>query len=538
MNYNVIIDNLSLEDLVGQVLCYQIPTKANPKEVEEMVKRVKPGGIFLTNMERDQVKLYTDMVNKYAKIPVIVSSDVENGPEIAVKGSGSIPHQMAVAAANDPTLMKKAGSITAKVSRKNGIHWTYSPVVDLIYNKSAAASNIRAFGDKVDTVINNAKAFIDGAEENRYLITTCKHFPGDFMDDRNAHFVTTINDMTKEQWMESYGKIYKTMIDNGIMSIMAAHCSLPAFEDADSIHPVFGAPPAVLSYNLLTKLLKETLGFEGCIVSDAMSMIGVASRVDSLDEIAVKFLNAGGDMVLFPEQNDFDNILNAVKNGIVSIDRLKDAVKRVLKLKERARLFENQEDIYNEIGELPDIREISQEIANKSIKVVRDIQNVIPVDLKKGSKVLMLNIVEPYYHQPPTNHEFDALKDEFEKAGMYVEVYTNVNHYKVKELLDKFDVITVNSYLSCLTYHGATSRVGWNNIHLFWRGYLLTHPKLIFTSFGDPCKLYDFPYLKTYINAFSFSNESQRAVANVIMGKIKPVGKNPISFPPFFENEL
>ena len=121
---------------------------------------------------------------------------------------------------------------------------------------------------------------------------------------------------------------------------------------------------------------------------------------------------------------------------------------------------------------------------------------------------------------------------------MYVEVYTNINHYKVKEIMNDFDVILVNNHLSCITYHGSTMRVGWNNIHLFWRGYLLHHPKLIFVSFGDPGKLYDFPYLKTYVNAFSHTPESQRAVAKVVMGKIKAVGKNPISFPPFFEREI
>ncbi len=538
MDLKKLVDSMSLEDLAGQVLCYDISRKDNPDEVVEIIKKIKPGGLFLTGMPRERVALYTDTVNSVTKVPVIISSDVENGPETAVVGSGYIPHQMAWGAANDPDLIKKAGDITARISRANGIHWTFSPVVDSIYNKAAAASNIRAISDSDDAIIKIAESFIEGSEKNGYLITTCKHFPGDYLDDRNAHFVTTINTMTQEQWLASYGKIYKHMIDKGISAIMAAHCALPAFEDEKNIDPIFGPPPAVLSYNLLTKLLKERLGFEGCIVSDAMSMIGVASRVNDLSEVAIKFLNAGGDMVLFPEPEDYENIINAVKTGILPIERLKDAVYRVLKLKQRARLFEDQDKIYEEIGELPNIREVSQEIADKSINVVRDVQGIIPTKLEKGSKILMIGMVEPLYHAQPTNHEFDAMKDEFEKAGMIVDVYSNPNHKFVKEIMDNYDMVLINCNFACMNYHGATQRVGWNNIHVFWRGYVLAHPKLIFTSFGEPTKIYDFPYLKQYINAFSFCDESQRAVAKVIMGKIKAQGKSPIEYKPFFEREI
>ena len=180
----------------------------------------------------------------------------------------------------------------------------------------------------------------------------------------------------------------------------------------------------------------------------------------------------------------------------------------------------------------------SQKIADKSVKVVRNLQNVIPANLKIGSKILMVNIVEPHYHAKPTNHEYDALKDEFVKEGMFVDVYTNISHRQVKEIMDNYDLVLINCNFAPHNYHGATMRVGWNNIHLFWRGYILQHPKVIFTSFGDAYKLFDFPYLKNYINAFSFVEESQRAVAKLIMGKIKPQGKNPVDFPPFFNREV
>ena len=538
MDYDKLIESLSLEDMVGQLLCYDISPKDDPKEVEKILTKIKPGGLFLTGMDKERIALYTDIVNKNTKIPVIISSDIENGPETAIKNSGMFPHPMAWGATDDPDLIKEAGEVSAKICRINGVHWTFSPVVDVNYNFQNSAGNIRCISDKPDHVIKIASAFIDGVQENGYMAATAKHFPGNGIDERNAHFVTTINPMSQEEWMDSYGKVYKNMINNKVQSIMIGHDALPSFQSNDEIDADFGPLPAVLSYSLMTDLLKNKLGFEGCIVSDAMSMIGVASRVNSLNEVAVKFIKAGGDMVLFPEPEDFNNLIKAVNDGVISIERIKDAVKRVLKLKNSVRLFEDQTAVLSEINSKTSVDDIGQRIADKSIKLVRNLSNVIPAKVSKGDKVLLVNIVEPYYHATPTNHEFDALKDELEKNGLIVDVVTNTNHRKMAEVMHNYKLLLVNCNFSSQTYHGSSLRVGWNNIHAFWRGYILQHPNLIFTSFGDPYKLYDFPYLKTYINAFSHSNMSQRAVAKVILGQIEPIGKNPVSFKNFFTIEV
>ena len=372
-------------------------------------------------------------------------------------------------------------------------------------------------------------------QEHGNLIACAKHFPGQGRDERNSHFVTTINDLSKEEWMQTYGRVYKEMIAQGVPSIMVGHGALPAYEK--DIDPIFGAPPAVLSYSLMTELLKGELGFDGCIVSDAMSMIGVAARVKNLEDLAVDYLNAGGDMILFPEPTDYDNILAAVKSGKLSMTRLKDAVRRVLKLKMAARLFEDQAAFEAEIPDVTqeDIVKISQKIANKSIKVVRDYNGVLPLRPTKGKKALFLNMLEPY--GGIRYNEFNAMQDEFEKNGYMVKQLFNAGHKQIKEIMDEYDVVIVNCKMSSKDYHGSTLRVGWSTIMTFWRGYVLQHPNFLFVSYGDPYKLYDMPYLKEYINAFSYTAESQRAVVNVILGNIPAVGKNPVEFEGFFKRE-
>ena len=300
-----ILKSLSMEDMVGQLLCYDISPKDDPCEVEKVLSEIKPGGLFLTDMTAEQIRAYTDMANKYTKVPVIIASDVEHGPEIVVKGTGELPLPMAWGACNDEKLLKRAGEETAKICRKNGVHWTFAPVVDLNKNFRCPECNIRAVSDSPEAVVRIAGAYLEGIEKNGLMVAGCKHFPGQGMDERNSHFCTTENPLSKEEWMATYGYVYKEMIQKGAASIMIGHGALPAFEKDNDF--LLGPPPAILSKSLMTDLLKGELGFDGCLVSDAMSMVGATAR-SALDKLAVRFINAGGDVVLFPEPSDFQRI--------------------------------------------------------------------------------------------------------------------------------------------------------------------------------------------------------------------------------------
>ena len=527
------ISELTLEDLVGQTLCLSISNKSKPEEVEEIVKRVKPGGIFVLNMTQESVQFYRDMVNKYVKIPVAVTSDVEDGPHTPFEGGATVPNQMAFGACDDTELVERAGRVTAQLCRKNGVVWGFNPVVDINYNYNCPETNIRAISDKPEHVIKIASAYVKGMQKDGMMAVTAKHFPGQGLDDRNSHLVTTENSFSKSRWMRTYGKVYKEMFKIGVKSVMVGHSALPAFQTEKD---AFGYYPATISKSLITGLLKGKLGFDGVVVSDAMGMIGISSRIP-LEELPIKFLEAGGDMILFPKPFDFDNILKAVEQGKLSVDRLKDAVSRIIKLKQWLHLFET-ENPFKDLEIEDNIDEIALKIAQKSIKVLRDYAGVIPTKLEKGSKILLLNIVEPFFNKPPTGKEFAPLKEEFEKNGMVVDSMDNADYRKVNEIKDNYDLIMINSILSSRNYHGGTMRAGWNSCYMLWDAYALNHPRVIFTSFGDPYKIHDFPYAKTYVNTFSFYAESQIAMARVVLGQMKPEGKNPVEFKGYFKREV
>ncbi len=529
--YTDMVADLPLDELIGQLMCVNISANTTPEQFEEYCKIRKPGGIFALRRTGDEMKTFLEIANRYSPIPVIAASDIERGPGMGLLGERMLPDCMAWGACNDTELLKKAGEETAKICRKNGVHWTFAPVVDLNINPNNPESNIRSISDEPSRVIAMAGAHMEGMQEQGYMVTACKHFPGQGMDDRNSHFVTVDNPLSKRKWLSTYGAIYKEMIRRGTPAIMTGHITLPAFQPADE--GPLGPLPATLSKALTTDLLKGKLGFKGCVVSDAMGMIGASSHCP-IDEMIVRFFNVGGDMYLFPRIIDYDFLKKAAEDGTVSMERLRDAAARVMYLKDRARLFEDQEKVLAEIEDNVPIAETSQKIADKSIKVVWDKDGIIPAKLSKGSKVLLVNAMEDFFHKAPAGNEFEPLKQVFTDAGYEVTELFVPSYAKIKEERDKYDLILVNLRFSSRDTHGGSLRIAWDNIDAFWHTYIFQHPNVVLTSFGDPYKIREFPYVKTYINAFSATEDSQRAVAKVILGQITPQGKNPVNFPPYF----
>ena len=185
-----LFNELSLEDLAGQLMCIQMNgKKMSDEEFEELAKKIKPGGLFFgLDTTRETIEKCTEIVNKYAKVPVIIACDVENGPGCVLKDETNLPRAMAWGACDDAELIESAGRATGKICRKNGIHWTFAPVVDINYNKDNPVVNVRAISDSPKQVVKIAGAYIRGLQENGMMMTACKHFPGDGLDDRNQHF--------------------------------------------------------------------------------------------------------------------------------------------------------------------------------------------------------------------------------------------------------------------------------------------------------------------------------------------------------------
>ena len=373
-----------------------------------------------------------------------------------------------------------------------------------------------------------------GYQKNGMMVAGCKHFPGDGVDGRNQHFCTTVNSLSKEDWMNSFGMVYKEMFKAGTASVMVAHISLPSYDE--KIDDILGYPPASLSYNLQTKLLKGELGFEGCIVSDALSMVGACAVVDH-DRLAIEFVKAGGDVLLFPLPEWHGYIKAAVENGEIPMERIDDAVRRIITMKDKARLFENQEDVLKDITHEYDIAEMAARISEKSICKIRDARNLIPLKLSKGDKILIINLKYGKNPLPFYDCELDVVEEELKKRGFETVSFVNPSRADIESHMGDSAAVLINNHIGQVSA-GGSKRINWEHIAPFWRGEVLKHKNMIFTSFGDPYKLYDYPFLSTYINTHSTMVSSQRAFVKALLGEIPFEGKNPVSLEGFFEAEV
>ena len=482
------IEELTLDELIGQLLCYETGS-FSVEQYDEIIKKTKAGSVYMHLTDRERAAGLLAAHKKYCKVPTMLVADVEEGAG-NICGGVEFPSMMGCSATDDQELMKKAYHVTAQAERKEGVSLALSPVVDINYNTKSSVLNVRAASDSPDQVIKMGKAMLEGLQQDGLMAACCKHFPGDGMDDRNQHFMTTINPMSREEWMNTYGRVYREMIKAGTMAIMVAHIALPAFDE--KIDDIMGYPPATLSKNLMTGLLKGELGYDGCIVSDAMCMVGACAMAPA-ERLAVEYLKAGGDMGLFPLPTDFDYTKAAVESGEITMERLKDAVLRIWRLKNSLGLFDEADAPTEEMLNPPyDNEELEQELTDKSLTVIRDTQGIIEnTALKAGDKVL--HVVSVQVHRFVKEKEYPALTEELEKHGVKVTAVVNPGHYELNKILKDYDAVLLTSCFHSMNNNGGSNRIGWPQAMTMWRAYILQHPRLIFASLGDPYKLYEYP---------------------------------------------
>lgn len=533
-----LIEKMTLDELVGQVLNFDLSFPDFPiEELEDLCAEVHPGSLFvdggsqvmkhLTDKERN--RYYADIANKHAPVPTIFCTD---GHIDTIKDYFSL---MAWGAVDDPELIESFGRAYAAEMRDNGEHIFLGPVADISVNKDNPITSTRAVSDSAEHVKKIDGAYVRGLTSNDGVIACCKHFPGDGMDDRNQHYCTTINSCGKQEWMDTYGAVYKEMFKNGAKAVMCAHISLPSWQPEEECLPITGYLPGSLSKTLMTDLLKGELGFDGCIISDAMNMIG-AVAVCPREELGVRFIEAGGDMMLFAQKIDFYEIRKAIQSGRISMERIKDAVKRVLILKNTVGLLDGRE--YKKPEGLPTLNEIIEKASKRSFVIERNFDDILPLDIKQGGKILVINM-QPERQVHRKADAFDAFAQTLTEKGFTVDVkMTPFVHLELMGADKEYEcIIVISAYVAGLG-SGGTLRMGADHMGPFWDGVGLRHPKMIYVSLGDPYKLYEHPFLHTYVNGFTGGYYSQRALAGLLLGEIEPLGKNPVELKGFFKRDV
>jgi beta-glucosidase len=336
------INALSLEQQVAQMVVVrasgylfdhqiQYPAWEPPAAtLQHWLQNLGVGGVILLGGSAPELALRSQQLQDWAKIPLLIAADIEEGVGQRFLGATWFPPPMALGAIarKDLTLAQQyafqMGAVIAQEALAIGINWVLAPVVDVNNNPDNPVINIRAFGETSTEVSQLTTAFIQGAQQYRVL-TTAKHFPGHGDTAVDSHLELPVLPHTPERLAEIELPPFTAAIKAGVDTVMSAHLLIPAW-DAEK--------PATLSGRILTGELRQNLGFEGLIVTDALVMGAIANGYGA-NEAPILALEAGADILLMPvdPEGAIQAICQAVKTGRISPQRIQASVERIWQAK-------------------------------------------------------------------------------------------------------------------------------------------------------------------------------------------------------------
>lgn len=384
---------MTVDQKIGQLIMVRASTKGKKGERASILNQIRKyhiGGIcFFQGDPRRQV----DYINEFqaaSKIPLLVSIDGEWGLGMRYsEHTMSFPRQLTLGAIQDNSLIYEMGKEVARQMRRTGIHINFAPVVDVNNNPRNPVINDRSFGEDKYNVAAKSYAYMKGMQDGG-LIACAKHFPGHGDTDVDSHYGLPTISHTRKRLFDIEMMPFRSLVDEGVASIMVAHLHLPALDDRDH-------RPATLSRPIVTDILRGQMGFDGLIFTDAMEMKGVADHFPNGVSDAEAIL-AGNDVVLLP--NDIAKTVATIKSyiasGSITEARLDESVRRVLLAKQKVGLSQGsisveKNDLLASINNSP-AEALRSRLIEAAITVVRDDNTLLPIPITGGERYAILSI--------------------------------------------------------------------------------------------------------------------------------------------------
>jgi beta-N-acetylhexosaminidase len=527
---------MTLEEKIGQMISCRFSghfynlESPTIQRLESLIDENKIGGLIIFGGEAFESAYLINKLQERSNIPLLIAADLERGLGNQIDGATLFPPLMSMGAAGSEELAYSMGQVTAEEARAVGIHITYAPVVDVNINPLNPIINTRSIGEDPEQVSRLAAAFIRGCQENG-LIATAKHFPGHGDTGVDSHTELPIIDKDIERLNQVELVPFKKAIEAGVQAVMTAHIQIPALDPKPDL-------PATLSPVIITELLREKLGFNGLIVTDAMDMGGVTTLY-SPKEAAIKAVRAGVDCLLLPPETEkvIESLVEEVRSGRISESRIDVSVRRILRAKARLGLHDNR---FVDVEALPRILaseenlKLAEEAFEKSITLLKNRNDVVPLSCE-DQKLAVFSLssdrgdffagqvfIEEVKKRCPDIKEFyaDALTgDEFIEAA--VEKSCEVDNR----------IIILFSRL----YSGKGS-VGLNKRHIQLIKRLAEDDiPLLVISFGSPYFLKHFPEVDASICAYRKVGLAQIAAVRAVFGEVGFSGRLPVSIPGLYE---
>lgn len=539
-----VFQEMTLRQRVGQLVMpwvlgdYAPEGSPSHDRVVEYVERQGVGGVIMSVGTPIEVAAKLNDLQRHARVPLLVGADLETGAGFRMRGAiympGSIelggatefPSLMAVGAAGDERLAYEMGRITALEARAVGIHVPFAPVLDVNNNPDNPIINVRSFGADPGIVARMGIAFVRGVQDHG-AIATGKHFPGHGDTDIDSHVALPVIRHDRERMDSVELRPFKEAIEAGMGAIMTAHISVPSLNGGVR-------EPSTLSPLVMTRVLREELGFEGIVFTDAMDMAAIARR-HSPGEAAVRAIEAGADVILMPPNvaQAIDGIVEAVRSGRLDEERVNASVMRVLETKEGLGLHEQRfvslDRIYDVVG-IPAHTAVADEIAERSITLLRNRGELIPLRGTRTASVLSISF------RGPTNllagrHFNRVLRETYPRLAT-LDLDTEADAAAYANALRRArgqDLVIVSTYSN---YAGAVAAR--DALAEFIREVGRLGVPHVVISFGNPYLVSGFPDAQAYMLAWNGSEASQKAAARALLGAFEIGGRVPTGIPPLF----
>lgn len=533
------IANMTLEEKIGQLFCPVGFTK-DQSILEKMLEK-NISGIMYRSGPASEIQDTLRWLQSNSKYPLLLPANLEaGGTGSAIEGT-NFGKPLQAAATGDPEEGYHLGKISCTEGAAVGLNWSFAPIVDIDMNWRNPITNLRTFGDDAKKVLDFASGYLRGAKEAG-LAVSIKHFPGDGVDERDQHLHTTTNSLSADEWMNTYGMVYRGLIEQGAQTVMVGHIAQPAW--AKKINPSLTLEeahmPATLCKEIMTGLLREELGFNGMVVTDASTMLGYTCAMPRHEAVPYT-IEIGCDMFLFNKSfdEDYEYMLEGYKNGILSEKRLHEALQRIFGLKAALKLHIKQKEGTLVPG--PEALSIlkneqfvqwSKDCADKAVTLVKDTQGLLPITPEKYPRIVLFASESGGYFGESSGFE------EHIKEALIAEGFNVFDAPQGAYISDK--PITVESFKENydLAFYAFDFPTASNNtvVRLTWKGglggsntpWFSKEIPCVAVSFANPYHLIDVPQMKTYINAYTHNEFTIPAVMEKITGRSPFKGINPV----------
>lgn len=527
------LSTLSTAEKVGQLLCVYLLSDDMTEWKSWMTTRgISPSAVMMTSRPREAARRDLTALQDWSRIPLLTAGNLESGAVNFLDKTEAFANPMQVAATGNTLSAERLAVHCARLANEVGINWAFAPVVDVAISPHNPITNTRAFSNNADIVAKLGETYVQVLEE-RSIATSAKHFPGDGVDDRDQHLVTTSNNLDTDTWWSTFGTVYQRIIAAGARTMMVGHIRQPALTRAaiPNIAPA-DIMPASLSPELITGVLRNRLGYNGLVITDNSAMTGFTS-VMPREQALPRAINAGNDMLLgnLDVEEDYNILLDAVRSGEISTDRLNEAVRRILALKASIGLHLGTD---RSTWEQPDHKEETawrDELARESITIVKDTQSLLPIDPTQHRRVLVYVLGDSPTFYDPSGPFADQFVEGLEARGLKVEVRqipgNTTTPLSASRLHLDFDLCI---YFANVRFIGNSNvlRVTWTP----WQApdaprHVAKLPTLL-VSIADPYLLQDMPMIKTAINGYTPTPSTVEASLAVLFGEHEANGVSPI----------